>query len=48
MNKPMKYDFTGIIDRKGRDASAYDSVGKYKWEMEPDIPDEGFDFIPFG
>ena len=42
----MKYDFTSIIDRKGKDASAYDSVGKYKWGMEPDLPEEGFDFIP--
>ncbi len=42
----MKYDFTSVIDRKGKDASAYDSVGKYKWGMEPDLPEEGFDFIP--
>ena len=44
--RPMKYDFTSIIDRKGKDASAYDSVGEYKWGMEPDLPKEGFDFIP--
>ncbi len=42
----MKYDFTTIIDRKGRDAAAYDSVGKYKWGIEPDLPEEGFSFIP--
>ncbi len=42
----MKYDFTSIIDRKGKDATAYDSVGQYKWGMEPETPDEGFDFIP--
>ena len=42
----MKYDFTSIIDRKGKDASAYDSVGKHKWGMEPDLPEDGFDFIP--
>jgi len=42
----MKYDFTSIIDRKGRDASAIDSVGKHKWGAEPELPDEGFDFIP--
>ena len=42
----MKYDFTSIIDRKGMDATAYDSVGQYKWGMEPEEPDEGFDFIP--
>ncbi|MCR4939769.1 MAG: aminotransferase class I/II-fold pyridoxal phosphate-dependent enzyme [Treponemataceae bacterium] len=42
----MKYDFTTIIDRKGKDASAYDSVGKIKWGMEPEQPKEGFDFIP--
>ncbi|MCR4745789.1 MAG: aspartate aminotransferase, partial [Lachnospiraceae bacterium] len=42
----MKYDFTSIIERKGKDASAYDSVGQYKWGMEPALPEEGFDFIP--
>lgn len=42
----MKYDFTTIIDRKGRDAAAYDSVGKFKWGMEPELPEEGFSFIP--
>ena len=42
----MKYDFTSIIDRRGMDATAYDSVGKYKWGIEPSLPKEGFDFIP--
>ncbi len=42
----MKYDFTSIINRKGMDAAAYDSVGQYKWGIEPDLPEEGFDFIP--
>ncbi len=42
----MKYDFTSIIDRKGKDATAYDSVGKRKWGIEPELPEEGFDFIP--
>lgn len=42
----MKYDFTTIIDRKGKDAAAYDSVGKFKWGMEPELPEEGFSFIP--
>ena len=42
----MKYDFESIIDRKGKDATAYDSVGEYKWGIEPAAPDEGFDFIP--
>ncbi len=42
----MKYDFTSIIDRKGMDATAYDSVGNCKWGIEPEAPDEGFDFIP--
>ncbi len=42
----MKYDFTSIIDRKGKDATAYDSVGRYKWGIEPELPEEGFDFIP--
>ena len=42
----MKYDFETIIDRRGMDATAYDSVGKVKWGIEPSLPDEGFDFIP--
>ncbi len=42
----MKYDFTTIIDRRGKDASAYDSVGTHKWGTEPKLPGEGFDFIP--
>ena len=42
----MKNDFTSIIDRKGKDAAAYDSVGKFKWGIEPEAPAEGFSFIP--
>ena len=42
----MKYDFTSIIDRRGMDATALDSVGAYKWGIEPEAPAEGFDFIP--
>ncbi len=42
----MKYDFTSIIDRVGKDASAVDSVGIHYWGGEPDAPREGFDFIP--
>lgn len=42
----MKYDFTSIIDRAGKDATAVDSVGHKMWGNEPDAPKEGFDFIP--
>ncbi|MCR5417232.1 MAG: aminotransferase class I/II-fold pyridoxal phosphate-dependent enzyme [Pseudobutyrivibrio sp.] len=42
----MKYDFTSVIDRKGMDATAFDSVGKRKWGFEPEAPEDGFDFIP--
>jgi len=42
----MKYDFTSIIDRMGKDASAVESVGVKRWGAEPDAPREGFDFIP--
>ena len=42
----MKYDFTSIMDRRGRDALAVDSVGQKMWGSEPDEPKEGFDFIP--
>ncbi len=42
----MKYDFTSIIDRHGKDAIAVDGVGTYHWGIEPDPPREGFDVIP--
>ena len=39
----MKYDFTSIIDRRGRDAIAVDGVGS---GMAPGAPRAGFDVIP--
>ena len=39
----MKYDFTSIMDRKGKDAVAIDGIGQ---GMAPDAPKEGFDVIP--
>ena len=39
----MKYDFTSILDRRGRDALAIDSVGR---GHAPGAPREGFDVIP--
>ncbi len=43
----MKYDFTSIMDRRGKDALAIDGIGADKiWGNEPDEPKEGFDFIP--
>jgi len=41
----MKYDFTTIMERKGRDAIALDWLGK-GWGGAPDAPKEGFDAIP--
>ncbi len=41
----MKYDFTSIIDRAGKDALAIDSVGKIPG-FAPDAPRSGFDLIP--
>ena len=40
----MKYDFTTIMQRKGRDATAYDALGS--GGSAPDAPKEGFDAIP--
>ena len=40
----MKYDFTTIMQRKGRDATAYDALGS--GGSAPDAPKEGFDVIP--
>ena len=39
----MKYDFTSVIDRRGKDAMAVDAVGKFPGLM---APEDGFDFIP--
>ena len=41
----MKYDFTSILDRKGKDALAVDGIGKFAG-FSPEPPDEGFDVIP--
>ena len=41
----MKYDFTTIMDRKGKDAIAVDSIGA-PGGMAPEAPDPGFDVIP--
>lgn len=40
----MKYDFTSIMDRRGKDALAVDLVGMYPGYMG--LPKEGFDIIP--
>lgn len=42
----MKYDFFTMLDRKGKDATAIDGVGKKGWGFNPEPPKEGFDFIP--
>ena len=39
----MQYDFTSIMDRRGRDAIAVDGLGH---GFAPDPPKEGFDVIP--
>ena len=39
----MKYDFTSIIPRSGKDALAVDALGN---GSAPDAPKEGFDAIP--
>ncbi|MBO5006583.1 MAG: aminotransferase class I/II-fold pyridoxal phosphate-dependent enzyme, partial [Clostridia bacterium] len=39
----MKYDFTSIIDRRGKDALAIDALGV---GFAPGAPKEGFDAIP--
>ena len=41
----MKYDFTSVIDRRGKDAIAIDGVGIMKG-FAPEGPKEGFDVIP--
>lgn len=41
----MKYDFTSIMDRHGKDSIAVDGLGKNPG-FTPDVPKEGFDAIP--
>lgn len=41
----MKYDFTSIMDRRGKDAIAVDGLGSMPG-FTPDSPKEGFDAIP--
>lgn len=41
----MKYDFTSIIDRRGKDALAVDGLGGSPG-FAPELPREGFDVIP--
>lgn len=41
----MKYDFTSIMDRHGKDAIAVDGLGS-RPGFSPDAPREGFDVIP--
>ncbi|MBQ7446624.1 MAG: aminotransferase class I/II-fold pyridoxal phosphate-dependent enzyme [Eubacterium sp.] len=40
-----KFDFTTIMDRRGKDAMAIDGIGKIPG-FAPDAPEEGFDVIP--
>ena len=40
----MKYDFTSILDRRGKDAIAVDAIGAPGFAMT--APKEGFDSIP--
>lgn len=42
--KNCKYDFETILQRKGMDASAYDSIGINP--IAPTLPDKEFDLIP--
>ena len=41
----MKYDFTSIMDRHGKDATAIDGLGTMPG-FTPDLPKEGWDVIP--
>ena len=41
----MKYDFTSILERTGKDAFALDGIGKYPG-FSPEPPEKGFDVIP--
>ena len=43
----MKYDFTTIMDRHGKDAIAVDAIGAdVSWAIAPGAPRDGFSAIP--
>jgi cystathionine beta-lyase len=42
----MKYDFTSIMDRRGKDAIAVDLLGEGDTSFTPGKPKEGYDAIP--
>src|SRR5699024_2736301 len=42
---PMRYDFTSILDRRGKDSIAVDGLGRNPG-FAPDAPRDGFDPIP--
>ena len=41
----MRYDFTSILDRRGKDSIAVDGLGRNPG-FAPDAPQPGFDAIP--
>ena len=41
-----QFDFTSILDRYGKDATAVDGIGKKVWGSEPEAAMPGFDEIP--
>ena len=41
----MRYDFTTVMDRRGKDAMAIDGLGAMPG-FAPDPPKDGFDAIP--
>ena len=45
MNHDFKYDFTTILDRRGKDALALDALG-ISDDLSPGAPKSGFDAIP--
>lgn len=42
----MQFDFTSLIDRRGKDSTAVEGIGRKIWGNEPDAPKESFDPIP--
>ena len=43
----MKYDFTTIMDRRGKDALAVDAIGAgVDWAVVPTTPKNGYSVIP--
>lgn len=44
----MQFDFTSLIDRRGKDSTAVEGIGRKIWGNEPDAPKKASTPSPCG